>query len=131
MPKPLVLDATAAERRELGELAKSRDRQEADRARAIILSLDGVGRKRIAESLLVSVDQVSRWRGQYQRDRVDGIRARPHPGRPRNWPIQPFPSSKRSWPNRHRRAWSGRWPDSPRKCIDDVAWRSRSPGCRW
>ena len=27
MPKPLVLDATAAERRELGELAKSRDRQ--------------------------------------------------------------------------------------------------------
>ena len=82
MPKPLVLDATAAERRELGELAKSRDRQEADRARAIILSLDGVGRKRIAESLLVSVDQVTRWRGQYQRDRVDGIRARPHPGRP-------------------------------------------------
>jgi transposase len=82
MAKPLVLEASTEERRELEKLAKSRDRHEADRARAILLSLDGVGRKQIAESLLVSVDQVSRWRGQYHRGRVDAIRARPHPGRP-------------------------------------------------
>jgi len=82
MAKPLVLEATAAERRELEKLAKSRNRHEADRARAIVLSLDGIGRKQIAESLLVSVDQVSRWRGQYHRGRVEAIRARPHPGRP-------------------------------------------------
>jgi transposase len=82
MAKPLVLEATSKERRELEILAKSRDRQEADRARAIVLSLQGIGRKQIAETLLVSVDQVSRWRGQYHRDRVDAIRAQPHLGRP-------------------------------------------------
>lgn len=77
-----VLEASTAERRELETLAKSRDRQESDRARAIILSLDGLGRKQIAESLRVSLDQVSRWRGQFQRGRVEAIRSRQHPGRP-------------------------------------------------
>lgn len=91
MAKPLVLEATTKERRELESLAKSRDRQEADRARAILLSLQGIGRKQIAATLLVSVDQVSRWCGQYHRDRVDAIRAELHPGRPPKLPAAALP----------------------------------------
>ena len=46
--------ASAAQRRELMALSHSRDREEADRARAILLSLAGWSSPRIAEAFAVA-----------------------------------------------------------------------------
>jgi len=82
MGKSHELRASEEERRALEEMGRSSDRQEADRARAILQTLRGRSRSEIAEALCVTPDQVSRWRGQYARGGVDALRARPNMGRP-------------------------------------------------
>ena len=82
MGKSHELVVTEAEERELEVLGRSSDRQEADRARAILQTLRGRKREEIAEVLGVSVDQVSRWRGQYARGGVAAVRAKKRAGRP-------------------------------------------------
>jgi transposase len=72
--------ATAEQRKELGVLAASPAREEADRARAILLSLDGWTSERIAAAFCVQSDSVRHWRWIFGRDGVAGLRARKAPG---------------------------------------------------
>jgi transposase len=73
-------EATAEQRAALVALASSSNRREADRARALLLSLDGWTSFRIADALLVKPDTVRQWRWLFGRDGIDGIRARKAPG---------------------------------------------------
>ena len=73
--RPRVV-ATAEQRSELRALAGSSDREEADRARAILLSLEGWSSVRIAEAFSVKPDSVRHWRWTFGRDGVAGLRAR-------------------------------------------------------
>jgi transposase len=65
--------ATVEQREALRGLAASSDREEADRARAILLSLDGWTGDRIAAAFCVQPDSV-------RREGVAGLRARKAPG---------------------------------------------------
>ena len=72
--------ATAEQREELRTLARSPDRQEADRARAILLSLEGWSSVRIAKAFAVKPDSVRHWRWTFGCEGVSGLRARKAPG---------------------------------------------------
>jgi transposase len=72
--------ATAEQQEELGLLAASSNRQEADRARAILLSLERWTSFRIATALSVKPDTVRQWRWLFGRNGIAGIRARRAPG---------------------------------------------------
>ena len=61
-------------------LAGSRDRGEADRARAILLTLSGWTSPRIAQAFGVREDTVRFWRGDFTRGGVDALRATIAPG---------------------------------------------------
>ena len=54
--------ASSEQRRELEELSRSRDRGEADRARAVLLTLSGWTSPRIAQAFGVREDTVRLWR---------------------------------------------------------------------
>src|ERR1700693_2344352 len=56
------IEATAEQRAELRGLAGSSEREEADRARAILLSLDGWTSERIAAAFCAQPDSVRHWR---------------------------------------------------------------------
>ena len=77
--RPRVV-ATAGQCEELRALAGSSDREEADRARAILLSLDGWSSLRIAEAFSVKPDSVRHWRWTFGREGISGLRARTAPG---------------------------------------------------
>lgn len=68
--------ATAEEREELRDMAGSADREEADRARAILLSLEGWTSERIAAAFCAKPDSVRHWRWIFGREGVAGLRAR-------------------------------------------------------
>jgi transposase len=72
--------ASAVQRVELCDVAGSSDREEADRARAILLSLDGWTSDRIASAFCVQPDSVRHWRWIFGRAGVAGLRARKAPG---------------------------------------------------
>jgi len=65
--------ATAEQRVELRGLAGSSDREEADRARAILLSLEGWTSDRIASAFCVQPDSVRHWRWIFGREGVTGL----------------------------------------------------------
>jgi transposase len=60
--------------------AASRDREEADRARAILLSLAGWTSIEIGEALRVREDTVRDWRSSFMRRGLAGIARHPPPG---------------------------------------------------
>jgi len=70
------VEATAEEREELRDMAGSADREEADRARAILLSLEGWTSERIAAAFCAKPDSVRHWRWIFGREGVAGLRAR-------------------------------------------------------
>jgi len=70
------LRATGSERLALEALAGSGGRGEADRARAILLTLVGWTSKRISQAFGVREDTVRLWRGDFMRGGVDALRAR-------------------------------------------------------
>src|ERR1700681_3444158 len=72
--------ATAEQRAKLRGLAGSREREEADRARAILLSLEGWTSERIAAAFCAQPDRVRHWRWIFGREGVAGLRARKAPG---------------------------------------------------
>jgi transposase len=72
--------ATAAQRIELLALAGSDRRDEADRARAVLLSADGWTSGSIARAFGVALDTVRRWRSLFAAEGIAGLRASPHPG---------------------------------------------------
>ena len=74
------VEATTEEREELQALARSLDREEADRARALLLSLAGWSSFRIAEAFAVKPDSVRHWRWTFGCKGVSGLRARKSPG---------------------------------------------------
>jgi len=72
--------ASGDQRAALSAVAASRDRGEADRARAILLTLSGWTSPRIAEAFGVREDTVRLWRGDFVRGGVDALKARIAPG---------------------------------------------------
>src|SRR3712207_9065824 len=72
--------ANEQERSALQRLAKSPRRGEADRARAILHTLEGVRAADIAHSLGVNVSTVREWRGLYARGGVAAVHYRPASG---------------------------------------------------
>jgi transposase len=76
---PLMV--TAAEREGLERLARSSDREEADRARAVLLSLTGWTSAEIGEALRVREDTVRGWRSAFMREGLAGIVRHLAPGR--------------------------------------------------
>ena len=74
------VQATEAERRALRQLARSSRRGEADRARAILHTLEGQRAEDIAHSLGANVSTVGEWRGLYVRGGVAALRYRPPSG---------------------------------------------------
>src|SRR3954464_15775377 len=81
MPGKSKLTADAAERAALRGLSQSEHRGEADRARAILLTLEGRGAGAIAAALGVHVSTVHNWRGYFAHGGVAGLRRRTAPGR--------------------------------------------------
>jgi len=74
------LTATVEQRAALAAIACGRDRAEADRARAILLTVDGWTSPRIAEAFGVRDDTVRLWRCDFMRGGVDALKASPAPG---------------------------------------------------
>jgi transposase len=74
--------ASDEQKRALEALAGSKDRREADRARAILLTLKGWTSAEIAEVFCVREDMVRFWRGDFARDGIEGIKASVYAGPP-------------------------------------------------
>jgi transposase len=74
------LSATNDQRAALTALAGSRDRGEADRARAVLLTLAGWTSPRIAEAFGVREDTVRLWRSDFMRDGAAALKASVAPG---------------------------------------------------
>ena len=72
--------ASGDQRAALSALAASRDRGEANRARAVLLTLSGWTSARIAEAFGVREDTVRLWRGDFARGGVEALNARVAPG---------------------------------------------------
>src|ERR1700759_194812 len=77
---PIVADA--ARRQALVELSQSHDRGEADRARAVLLTLAGWTSRRIAEAFGVREDTVRLWRSDFAGGGIEALRASVAPGPP-------------------------------------------------
>ena len=75
-------DASDEQRAALAALASSRDRGEADRARAVLLTLAGWTSPKIAEAFGVREDTVRLWRSDFTAGGVAALRASIAPGPP-------------------------------------------------
>jgi transposase len=73
--------STAEQLESLQELARSDRRDEADRARAIVLSINGWTSGQIARAFGITPDSVRRWRGWFAEAGVGGLRASERLGR--------------------------------------------------
>ena len=74
--------ASDEQRAALAALARSRDRGEADRARAVLLTLTGWTSPRIAEAFSVREDTVRLWRSDFAAGGVAALKATVAPGPP-------------------------------------------------
>src|SRR5712672_1463101 len=74
------LKASAEQKLGLETLAASRDRGEADRARAVLLTLAGWTSRRIAEAFAVREDTVRLWRSDFMRGGIEALKASVAPG---------------------------------------------------
>ena len=74
------VSASEDQRSALAALAGSRDRGEADRARAILLTLSGWTSPRIAAAFSVREDTVRLWRSDFSRGGIDTLKASVAPG---------------------------------------------------
>src|SRR3954471_216442 len=80
MPGKSKLTADGAEQAVLRDLSKSEHRGEADRARAILLTLEGRRAGEIASVLGVHISTVRNWRGYFAHGGMAGLRGRPSLG---------------------------------------------------
>src|ERR1051325_2087545 len=80
MPGKSTLTADAVERAALRARSKPEQGDEADRARAILLTLEGRKAEEIGAVLGVHVSAVRNWRGYFAHGGVAGLRRRPRPG---------------------------------------------------
>ena len=74
------LSTTEAQRAELQALASSRDRGEADRARAVLLTVAGWTSPQIGEAFGVREDTVRLWRSDFMKGGVAALKATLAPG---------------------------------------------------
>ena len=74
------LSASEAQSAALTALAGSRERGEADRARAVLLTLNGWTSGRIAEAFGVREDTVRLWRSDFMKGGVEALKASVAPG---------------------------------------------------
>src|SRR3954464_5991972 len=74
------LAATEDQRRALIALSRSRDRGEADRARAILLTLSGWTSRQIAEAFGVREDTVRFWRSAFMTGGIEALNTSAAPG---------------------------------------------------
>jgi transposase len=74
------LSATSEQEAELVVLAGSRDRGEADRARAVLLTVAGWTSGRIAEAFGVREDTVRLWRSDFMKGGIGALKATIAPG---------------------------------------------------
>jgi transposase len=74
------ITATAEQEVALRRLASSRERGEADRARAILLTLSGWSSRRLAEAFGVREDTVRLWRSEFARGGVAALETSRAPG---------------------------------------------------
>jgi transposase len=74
------ITADEDQRKDLQALAHSRDRGEADRARAILLTLSGSTGPRVAEAFGVREHTVRLWRSAFANGGVEALRASVAPG---------------------------------------------------
>jgi hypothetical protein len=74
------LSATTEQKAALTELARSEPRGEADRARAILLTLSGWTSPEVPESFGVTVDSVRHWRQWFAEGGVEALRSTLAPG---------------------------------------------------
>lgn len=72
--------ASDEQRAALESLAASRERGEADRARAVLLTLNGWTSARIAEAFGVREDTVRLWRSDFMRGGIEALKASIAPG---------------------------------------------------
>ena len=72
--------ASKEQRKALETLAASRERGEADRARALLLTLNGWTSARIAEAFGVREDTVRLWRSDFMRGGIAALKASVAPG---------------------------------------------------
>src|SRR5277367_6556947 len=77
-----AVSASEDQRSALTVLAGSRDRGEADRARAILLTLSGWTSPRVAEAFGVREDTVRLWRSDFSRTGIEALKASVAPGPP-------------------------------------------------
>jgi transposase len=75
-----TLEATKQQQIELEELARSDVRGEADRARAILLTLSGWSSPEVAEAFGVTADSVRHWRQWFVEGGVEALRSTLAPG---------------------------------------------------
>jgi transposase len=75
-----TLEATNQQQTELEELARSELRGEADRARAILLTLSGWTGPEVAEAFGVTADSVRHWRQWFMEGGVEALRSTLAPG---------------------------------------------------
>src|SRR3712207_9436768 len=80
MPGKSKLTADAAEQAVLRALSQSEQRGEADRARAILLTLEGRKAEEIAAVLGVHISTVRNWRGYFAHGGGAGVGRRPRAG---------------------------------------------------
>ena len=74
------MKASEQQRTALEALAASRERGEADRARAVLLTLNGWTSARIAEAFGVREDTVRLWRSDFMRGGIEALKASVAPG---------------------------------------------------
>ena len=72
--------ASETQRAALSALSDSRDRGEADRARAVLLTLAGWTSSKIAEAFGVREDTVRFWRGAFIAGGIEALKAKVAPG---------------------------------------------------
>ena len=72
--------ASETQRAALSALSDSRDRGEADRARAVLLTLSGWTSPKIAEAFGVREDTVRFWRGAFIAGGIEALKAKVAPG---------------------------------------------------
>jgi hypothetical protein len=98
MPVPEIV-LSAKERAELEHVAAcyTRPHQEVQRAKLVLYAAEGLTNVEIGQRLEMNPIVVGRWRRRFDGERLEGLKNRPRPGRPRRFP-----------PGRSRAGQSGR-----------------------
>jgi transposase len=82
MSRRCKLEVTAEQEEQLRCLARSNRRDQADRARALLMSKDGKTSPQIAAVLGVRPEQIRRWRTRFREGGPEALKTRPRSGRP-------------------------------------------------